>query len=385
MAHAYTPGLTVTRTATLRRERRLPIPGQVMAKSGTAVTADQVVARTELPGNVQTVNVANLLGVPPEDIARSMSKREGDPVAKGEVIALNKAFFGLFTSKVAAPVAGKIETISHVTGNVILREPPIPLDVIAYVSGNVVEVLPNQGVVVETQGAFVQGIFGIGGETHGKLVMAVDRAEADLDRAALTRLGASAKGAILVGGATIHKDVLEAAVTAGVRGVVVGGFSDGDLREFLGYDLGVAITGHEEKGITLMVTEGFGRMPMAKKTFDLLASLQGQEASMNGATQIRAGVLRPELIVPNAGRTTDAAVAVHTGGLQIGTPVRVIREPYFGRLGKVTELPPELRPLETEAKVRVLEVELAEIAGEGGRGKGDRVVLPRANVEMIEG
>jgi hypothetical protein len=376
MAHAYTPGLTVTRTATLRRERRLPIPGQVLAKRGETVTADQVVARTELPGNVQTVNVANLLGVPPEDIVRSMLKREGDAVTQGEVIALNKAFFGLFTSKVTAPVGGKVETISHVTGNVILREPPIPLDVNAYVSGEVVEILPTQGVVVETQGAFVQGIFGIGGETHGRLVMAVERPEDELDREAIARLGAGARGAILTGGSTIHKDTLAAAVTAGVRGVVVGGFSDQDLRDFLGYDLGVAITGHEEMGITLMVTEGFGRMPMAKKTFDLLAGLAGAEASMNGATQIRAGVQRPELIVPNAGRVADAVSQAHSGGIQIGTPIRIIREPYFGRLGAVTELPSELQALETEARVRVLEVELAG---------GERVILPRANVEMIEG
>jgi hypothetical protein len=376
MAHAYTPGLTVTRMATLRRERRLPILGQVLAKQGERIPADKVVARTELPGNVQTVNVANLLGVPPEDVARSMVKREGEAIAKGEIIAQTKSFFGLFTSKVAAPVAGSVETISQVTGNVILREPPIPLDVNGYVSGEVVEVLPGQGVVVETRGAFVQGIFGIGGETHGKLVMAVARPEDELDQAALARQGDAARGAILVGGSQIHRDTLRAAVAAGVRGVVVGGFSDRDLRDFLGYDLGVAITGHEEMGITLMVTEGFGRMPMAKRTFDLLSALAGQEASMNGATQIRAGVQRPELIVPSApGAARDEQAQVHTGGMEIGTPIRIIREPYFGRLGTVSELPSELQPLETEARVRVVEVDLG----------GERVVLPRANVEMIEG
>jgi hypothetical protein len=375
MAHAYTPGLTVTRMATLRRERRLPIPGQVLVKQGERISAEKVVARTELPGNVQTVNVANLLGVPPEDVARSMLKREGEAITKGELIAQSKSFFGIFSSKVTAPVTGSVETISQVTGNVILREPPIPLDVNAYVSGEVMEVLPAQGVVVETRGAFVQGIFGIGGETHGKLVMAVARPEEELDQAALTRVGGAARGAVLVGGSQIHRDTLKAAVAAGVRGVVVGGFSDRDLRDFLGYDLGVAITGHEEIGITLMVTEGFGRMPMAKRTFDLLSSLAGQEASMNGATQIRAGVQRPELIVPSASTARDDQAQVHTGGIEIGTPIRIIREPYFGRLGTVSELPSELQPLETEARVRVLEVDLG----------GERVVLPRANVEMIEG
>jgi len=97
---------------------------------------------------------------------------------------------------------------------------------------------------------------------------------------------------------------------------------------------------------------------------------------MNGATQIRAGVQRPELIVPAATRSAQGESRGHVAGIQIGTPIRIIREPYFGRLGSVTDLPSELQPLETEARVRVLEVELAP---------GERVVLPRANVEMIEG
>jgi len=53
----------------------------------------------------------------------------------------------------------------------------------------------------------------------------------------------------------------------------------------------------------------------------------------------------------------------------------VIREPYFGRIGRVTALPPELQKLETEAMVRVLEVEFDD---------GTRATIPRANVELIE-
>jgi hypothetical protein len=37
---------------------------------------------------------------------------------------------------------------------------------------------------------------------------------------------------------------------------------------------------------------------MAQRTFELLKSLTGKKTSINGATQIRAGVMRPELIVP---------------------------------------------------------------------------------------
>ena len=80
MAHAYTPGLKVTARAVVKKQRRLPLPGETLVEKGSKVTGDDIVARTALPGNVQTVNVAGLLGVPPEDVPSVMKKEAGDSV-----------------------------------------------------------------------------------------------------------------------------------------------------------------------------------------------------------------------------------------------------------------------------------------------------------------
>ena len=72
---------------------------------------------------------------------------------------------------------------------------------------------------------------------------------------------------------------------------------------------------------------------------------------------IRAGVMRPEIVVPLEDRGTGVSAEDMSGGLAIGSLLRVIRQPYFGRIGKVVDLPPELRPLDTEAHVRVLGVQ----------------------------
>lgn len=374
MAHSYTPGLKVTAYTVLRRERKLPLAGTVLAKVGDAVKAETIVARTELPGNVQTVNAANLLGVLPEDVNECLTKPIGAPVRKGEAFAESKSFFGLFRSKCASPVDGTLENVSSVTGQALIREAPIPVEVDAYVDGTIVEVHPNQGVTVESRGTFIQGIFGVGGETSGQLHVAVKEAADTLTDAMITE---AHRGMVVVGGKHVTNKTLLHAVRMGVKAIVIGGFDDQDLREFLGYDLGVAITGSEEKGITLVVTEGFGEIPMANRTFDLLKACEGRKVSVSGATQIRAGVLRPEIVAPRleeAGRA-DAKPDGEPAGLEVGAQIRVIRQPYFGRLGKVTGLPPELVALETEAKVRVLEVDF---------GNGSRAMLPRANVEMIE-
>jgi hypothetical protein len=118
---------------------------------------------------------------------------------------------------------------------------------------------------------------------------------------------------------------------------------------------------------------------MAPTTFDLFRLREGLRASMNGATQIRAGVIRPEVVVPLEGQRAEGgpAASVVAGGLAPGTRVRIIREPHFGGLGRVVELPAQLRKMPSEASVRVLLIELEE----GGR----RHTLPRANVEIIEG
>jgi hypothetical protein len=375
VAHSYTPGLKVAAFTVLRRERKLPLAGKVVVEMGRKVEAETVVARTELPGNVQTVNAANMLGVLPEDVADCLTVPVGSAVKKGQPFAESRSFFGLFRSRCVAPVDGTLESLSAVTGQAIVREAPIPVEVDAYVDGTVVEVHEGQGVTIETRGTFIQGIFGVGGETSGLLHVCVKGPGEALTEA---HVGEDARGKVLVGGSHVSTKVLRHAIQKGARAVVVGGFDDHDLREFLGYDLGVAITGSEEKGITLFVTEGFGEIPMANRTFELLQACEGRKVSVSGATQIRAGVLRPEIVAPRLEESAPQEAeggGGEAGGLALGSPIRVIRQPYFGRLGRVASLPPELIALETEAKVRVLEVDF---------GNGSKVLLPRANVEMIE-
>lgn len=376
MGHTYTPGLTVTPRTVITKKRLLPIPGTVLVASGMTVGSAQVVARAELPGKVHVVNVVNLLGILPDEVKEFILKREGDPVQKDEVLAENKPFIKWLKTEVRSPITGTVETISSTTGQVILREPPRQLDLFAYVDGSVVEVIPGQGARVESTCAFIQGIFGIGGETWGELALIAASPEEVLTADHLTPDHA---GKIVVGGAFVGWEALQQAKAVGVKGVVVGGMHDKDLRALLGFDLGVAITGTENVGFTLIITEGFGQIPMAPKTFDLLRTLNGRKASVSGATQIRAGVIRPEIIVPlgvaEGEPEQTAASGIERGGVKVGDHVRVIREPYFGRIGQVAGLPSDLTVIPTESHVRVMEISFPD---------GSRAVVPRANIEVIE-
>ncbi len=373
MAHSYTPGLTVTDNNTVVHRRRvLPLPGTLLVKRGDRVKADQAVARAALPGKVYPLNLANQLSIGPDEIKDYLVKKEGELVQKDEVLAENKPLIKWFKTEIRSPITGTIESLSTVTGQVLLREPPRILNQLAYIDGTVIETISQQGIVVETSCSLVQGIFGIGGEIWGEIVVAVQTADEPLSPG---HLSASMKGKVVVGGSFLSADTMARAKELGVAGLVVGGIHAKDLRSLLGYDLGVAITGTEHVGFTLVLTEGFGTIPMALKTFNLLSAHKGQKASVSGATQIRAGVIRPEIIISNPSAPVSTVTPFKREGLGLGNLVRIIRDPFFGKIGEVSALPPDLTRILTESEVRVLEVKFVD---------GSKAVIPRTNIEVIE-
>lgn len=372
MGHAYTPGLKVSSAAEWTRRRVLPIRGEVLVQAGTTVQPDTVVARALLPGNVMTVHVARQLGVAAADLSQLLLVKAGGTVAKDQPIARSKGMFGLMKQTALAPTAGVLEAVSKVSGQAIFREAPIPVEVLAYVAGTVTQVIDGYGVDVTSRGTMVQGIFGIGPEAHGPIVLLSDDPARPV---APGDLRAEHQGAVVVGGSLAALPALRRAIELGVSALVVGGIDAADLEGLLGYDLGVAITGSETVGLTVVVTEGFGELAMSARTFRLLAAAVGRVASVSGATQIRAGVMRPELLVPGNVSQVERT-AVDSGLLAPGSTVRIIRDPHFGALGKVVSLPPDPAALDTEAAVRILTVALAAGGGE--------VTLPRANVELVD-
>ena len=372
MAHSYTPGLKVLKKTIFKKERILPLKGDVLVKSGDQLTPDTIVASTTLPGNVQMLKVSNILNIDPKDVVEALQVKDGQKVKKGDIIAETSGIFGMFKSSVESPVDGTIESISQSTGRVVVREAPIPVEVDAYVSGVVDDVVENEGIVLKSNAAFIQGIFGIAGEKRGNLLVVSSGPGEELTADQIT---ADMKGKILIGGSFLSLEAYKKALSVQVAGIVVVGFNYYDLKAILGYNLGVAITGTEKLNTALIVTEGYGSIPMSEATFSLLKENDGKAASINGATQIRAGVIRPEIVIPiDSGNTDDDSSSKMPEGVQEGSTVRVIRSPNFGKIGKVISLPSELNKMESETMVRVAEINI----------DGNNILIPRANLEMVE-
>lgn len=298
--------------------------------------------------------------------------RPGDEVHLGRPIAYVDGGGGWIT----APVTGTVTEIDARAGVIRIRKAYKPAVVQAYIPGRVVAVDHGQSVTIETPAAFVQGIFGIGGEQHGELMIAVD---GPADELTPDRITPAAKGKVLIGGAFASYEALAQAVRVGVVGVIVGGARAADLSRLAGRNIGIGVTGSEDIGISVILTEGFGSLRMADRTFNLLAAHAGAPCSLNGTSQIRAGVIRPEIITPLAeltpsGQSPPADGARARAQLAVGTLVRIIRSPYFGLWGRVVRLPGAPVPLPTGAAMPVLAVQLED---------GRTVEVLENNVELF--
>jgi len=377
------PGLAVAQRLVLRRWRRLPVRGELLVDEGQSVAPDTVIARAERTGALTPVNVARSLDLPPHEVPAALLKQVGDRIDRDEEIARTAGFFGLFRSRCMAPVAGRLASVSERTGQILIAGDTDPLEVNAFIAGTVVAVDPGRGALIEGIGSLVQGVLGVGQEVVGPLVAVVGRREADLTAA---MIGPELSGAVLIGGGRTDREALQRAGEMNVAAVIAGGIEDEELTAFIGSELTLAITGDEVVKPTVVITGGFGPVPMERSTFELLNAHAGELASVSGRTRVRVGAVRPEIVIAANGTADAQSIpdgsrekAEHESDsdralLAVGRRVRLVGADDLGLAGTVVGLATDRRYFPGGGSYAAVEVRLEA---------GSRVTVPRANVELI--
>ena len=169
MSKSFTPGLKILKKFTIFKDRILPIKGSTKVSLNEIVSSDKIVASSKIPGNVRMVNIANELNIDSDNINECLTVKVGEKVNKNQVIAQSKGLFGLFKAEVKSPIDGEISQISDVTGQLVILEPPEPINIDAYIPGEICKIYEEEGVQIKSNGTYVQGIIGVGGEKKGKL------------------------------------------------------------------------------------------------------------------------------------------------------------------------------------------------------------------------
>lgn len=350
----YPPQTVAVRLTAIRRERMLPVPGEVVVQQGARVEPVDVVARADVPAGFRILNVARSLGIPASSAGKTLRVKPGDRVKRGQVVAVRR---GLLRRTCRSPIEGIVTGVGG--GRLLIEAPPSEVEVRANLYGFVAEVIPQWGVVIQTNGAWIQGIWGNGREGTGILRVLTDEPEALVT---VKQIDASCHGMVLVGGRLSDVEVLERAAEIQVRGVVCGSLSPAVLSAAMRVPFPV------------MTTEGIGEVPMCEPIYNLLSGNAGREAMVDAQFQTRWEVARPEVIVPlpaapDRERLPDPAIA-----LRLGDRVRAVRSPHKGAVGTVEAFPVWV---ETGAGSRL----------PGARvrvdGREDPLMVPLINLEVL--
>ncbi|HRQ40215.1 MAG TPA: hypothetical protein PLD25_20080 [Chloroflexota bacterium] len=336
----------------IRRERVLPQSGEMIAKIGNEVTPGLTVARTPRQTVFAIVDASQILGVSPDKVAELVTEEKGSVIDEGTVLAKRK---GLRGRQVLSPAAGELYDV--VNGRIFIQQAADWIETTALVSGKVVSHVGDRGVVIETYGAFIQGIWGSRKESFGKLKLMSRSNNGFLAKDQLT---SDLSKHILAVGRLEHVDVLHLAQEMAVAGIIAGSMPV-DLCD-AAYELNYPI----------ILTDGVGKQSMSPMVFNLLQKTEGRETSLFANYDGSRGQ-RPEIIIPEPATPSSEAVQANKP-LQIGQQVRLLRPPFVGQTGEVVEIFTLSQLLATGAKAQGANIRLAE---------GHVVFMPFANVDVI--
>ncbi|MGE5561587.1 MAG: hypothetical protein ACM3XN_11170 [Chloroflexota bacterium] len=271
-----------------------------------------------------------------------------------------------------SPVFGKVTAFSRSEGTITIKPLFQPTEVLAHVAGTVTAVEPGDSVEITVTGHLIQGMIGYGGERVGELHAA--NAERDLEPADLPD---DVQGKVIVGRCGASLAALKRCADGGADGLVLGSADYDVLKEFIAADP-LQVTGPSaDIPLTIILINGFGNLPMAADTYAELAGLSGRNASIDGSTQLRAGVVRPEVIVPLDGDGVASGTPAAPTVLAAGMRVMIIREPGFGVTGRIKSLTSQPQAVRSGA--------LATTAVVVAEGDGRELTVPQSNLKVLEG
>lgn len=216
----------------------------------------------------------------------------------------------------------------------------------AGVTGEVVKILPQKAVLIKSSGVIVRGVFGHGEDSEGEIIV-VTKGDQPL-KPDLIDQKASSK--ILVCGFVTSLEVVKKAEAFLSSGLVCGGINKDILPK---------------TKLAMLVTEGFGRIPLNYRTFEFLKKVESRHVFLSPnhkellvTKRFGSGHDHPDSFDELPEDAAEAFVEP-----QIGQMVQVFVEQHFGYTGKIKSI-----------KKDQIEIQLDE---------GGKIVVPERNLGVI--
>lgn len=356
-------------------KRSLVGEGKLTVRVGEEVHPQDILGRSFLSAGFSAVNIAKMLNVLPSEGGRYIQRPTGKVIYRGELLALKKGIFG--QKIVRAPTDGLIEAYDVKTGELRLqflsKEIPLTAGIIGIVDN--VSYVTNE-VTIKTMATEVFGILGSGKERGG--ILNILGAAGDLVNPFQIRMDMHQH--IILAGSLVESDILRKATGFGLSGIICGGVNVSDYRAIMGSVDPTKRIG-TDVGISLVITEGFGLIPMGSDIFSLMRPYDGKFIFINGNTN---QVLLPTLATDSIltlrkislpiEKIHNIAPEIVLGEINIGDRVRLIWPPFMGVQGKVISIDETPTLLESGISTILLTIETAK----------QKLKIPYTNIEIIK-
>lgn len=338
---------------TIVRERTLPVTGKVLARLSQKVSPTDIVAEATWAREHIFLDVARILGVTPDAADRLIRCKTGDNLAAGAVVATGR---GLVPKIVRLPREGRV--LAAGGGQVLIESGKSHMELRAGISGNVTQIIPERGVVIQTTGALVQGVWGNGRVDAGVMINMAETPDMLLT---VNRLDVSMRGSIIVAGEVKEAATLQAAAELPVRGMILGSLFPSLLSTA------------REMSYPIVLTDGFGALPMNSAAYRLITTNAKREATLNAEAFDRYSGARPEVIIPLPA-VSELPQPRDVEVFAPGQSVRLRRQPAVGLIGTIIDLRSGLTVFPSGMRASAAEVRLEN---------GEQMLIPLVNLEVV--
>ena len=335
------------------RERLLPVSGTVLVRLNQKVSPNDVIAETNWAREHVLLDVAGALRVNPNVADRLVKYKVDDRVVASAEVAVGK---GLFPRSVRAPREGRVVAVGG--GQVLLEVGETKVELRAGIPGTIIEIIPNRGAIIQTAGSLIQGVWGNGRIDSGLLVNIAEKPDGVLT---IARLDVSLRGSILLAGMVKDAETLQAAAELPVRGLILSSLYPSLIQQA------------REMRYPIMVTDGFGPLPMNSAAYKLLSTNAKREVTVNAEVYDRYTGARPEIIIPLPISSSPPALR-EAETFAPGLQVRMRRPPAMGMIGLIVAIKPGLTLLPSGLRAQAADVKLEN---------DEIVVVPLVNLEVV--
>lgn len=329
---------------TFRRTRLMPSAGNILVRNGQKVNPTDIVAETyRFPAHTLIDVGKAFLATSPAEAEELIQVKPGDQLQIGDVIAQKK---GLFRKVLRAKQAGRVFSITG--GQVWVELPGKRFELRAGYPGTVTEIIPERGIKMVVSGALIQAAWGNGKIDESTIVSFPQSVDEELQP---EKVDISSRGGFVFSGYLGKAEVLTLAAQLPLRGLILGSMA----AELV--PLAVSMP------YPIILTEGFGRIPVNRNAFTILTSNRDRSVSLFGLNWDFFSGQRPEITIALPAAGDDAP---DTAVFKAGKQVRFLAEPAAGEIGELVQFDLQLG----SAVVKI--------------GDNKRVKVPLANLDVLE-